>query len=306
MFWWLGERVTPKPIPNLEVKPLSADGTRKGRVGSRQNSELKLKSPVFRLDFLFCYTGEMQWSERRRVSIAVGIVLLLAGVLGLFWYLFLYAPATCFDGIRNQDERGVDCDGTCTLMCVAPRVDALWTRSVETASGVYHGVSYVKNPEPRARGTRLSYRMSLFDSGNILVAERRGSVDLAPGETRVIFEPNILTGERTPVRALMKLDGGVWERAEPVPQTVKVTLGVVDEESRTFSALLENSTPTALNDVVASALLYDREGVLVTASETKVPVLPARGRQEVVFTWSIPFERPVVTADVVVRHSSRE
>lgn len=41
VFWWLSGGVTPVPIPNTEVKLSIADDTRKGKVGSRQNSELK-------------------------------------------------------------------------------------------------------------------------------------------------------------------------------------------------------------------------------------------------------------------------
>ena len=40
MCWWLNAGVTPVLIPNTEVKPGSADGTRKGRVGSRQHRVL--------------------------------------------------------------------------------------------------------------------------------------------------------------------------------------------------------------------------------------------------------------------------
>ena len=190
-------------------------------------------------------------------------------------------------------------------MCTVPRVDALWTRAVHTSEGVYHGVSLVKNPETGASGLGLTYRLSLFDKGNILVAERRGAFDLAPGESRVIFEPNIITGERVPVRALMKIDGGVWDKADLEPQTIRVIPGVVDEHAHTFSAILENTTPTEVVDIIANALLFDAEGILVTASETKVPLLPARGRQEVTFTWSEPFERPILTSDIVVRQHVR-
>ncbi len=40
VFWCLDVGVTPVLIPNTEVKPNSADGTRKGRVGRRQNREI--------------------------------------------------------------------------------------------------------------------------------------------------------------------------------------------------------------------------------------------------------------------------
>lgn len=245
----------------------------------------------------------MQWAQRRRVSIATGIVCLLAVLLVSVWYFFLYEPATCFDGVMNQDEQGIDCDGVCARMCIAPRVDALWTRPVQTAAGVYHGVSLVQNPEPRARGVGLTYRLSLFDSKNILVAERRGTFDLMPGESRVVFEPNVTTGERLPVRALMKIDGGVWERTDPVVQVVRVLPGVVNVEMRTLSATIENMSATPVTDVVANALLFDSVGVVITASETNVPFLQARERHEVVFTWSVPFARPVATSDIFIRHT---
>jgi hypothetical protein len=143
--------------------------------------------------------------------------------------------------------------------------------------------------------------MSLYDSGNILVAERRSVVTLMPGETRVVFEPNIITGERVPVRAFMKVDGGTWDRRDATPSEIRIILGAVDEKSRTFSATLENMTAAPINNVVADALLYDAAGILVTASETRVAVLGPRERHEAVFTWSEAFPKPIITSDVVVR-----
>jgi hypothetical protein len=243
----------------------------------------------------------MSWAQRRRLLIATGIVLVFASLTVLGWYVFLYNPPSCSDGLQNQDERGIDCDGTCVRMCVIPRVDALWTRAVKTADGVYHGVSLVKNPLPNGSGTNLSYTMSLYDSGNILVAERRSVVTLMPGETRVVFEPNIVTGERVPVRAFMKVDGGTWDKRDATPSEIRIILGTVDEKARTFSATLENMTAAPINNVVADALLYDAAGILVTASETRVAVLGPRERYEAVFTWSEAFPRPIITSDVVVR-----
>ena len=43
LFWCFGGGATPDPIPNSAVKPTSTDGTRKGRVGRRQNKVLKLQ-----------------------------------------------------------------------------------------------------------------------------------------------------------------------------------------------------------------------------------------------------------------------
>jgi hypothetical protein len=243
----------------------------------------------------------MSWARRRQAFIAFLIVLVFGSLTVLGWYVFVYEPASCSDGLQNQDELGVDCDGTCARMCVVPRVDALWTRAVKSADGVYHGVALVKNPLPNGSGTRLSYTLSLYDAKNILVAERRGVFDLAPGETRVLFEPNMITRERTPVRAATSVDGGVWQRDSVLEQRIRVIQGVVDSEAKTYTVTLENLTAEPIYNVIADALLYDARGIVVTASESKVPLLAAHGRHEVVYTWSEAFDRPVTTADTVVR-----
>ena len=47
LIWWFSNRETPDPIPNSEVKLVSADGTRKGRVGDRQFRVQKVHSCSF-------------------------------------------------------------------------------------------------------------------------------------------------------------------------------------------------------------------------------------------------------------------
>ncbi len=233
--------------------------------------------------------------------IAVGIIAILVGFVTLGWYAFFYTPPSCTDGIQNQDERGVDCEGMCANLCSTPRVDALWTRALKVTDGVYHGVSLIKNPLPLSTGAGLTYTLSLYDEGNILVAERRGTFDLDPGETRVIFEPNIVTGSRVPVRAFMKIDGGQWERAEVAKTPIRVIPGTVDQAALTLGATLENTTAVAVNNIIADALLYDQDGIVVAASETRVPVIPGRARQDVTFTWATSFTKMVTTSDIIVR-----
>ena len=43
--WWFDAEVTPVLIPNTEVKLGSGDGTRKGRVASRQHIEFDAECP---------------------------------------------------------------------------------------------------------------------------------------------------------------------------------------------------------------------------------------------------------------------
>ena len=66
--WWFNAGDPPVLIPNTEVKPSSADGTRKGRVGSRQHKKFNL----FLLK-LFCFIL-IAWILKIRVLQAPGLL----------------------------------------------------------------------------------------------------------------------------------------------------------------------------------------------------------------------------------------
>lgn len=58
-------RGTPVPIPNTEVKTASADGTRKGRVGRRQDLHLFYKDKKTRLMPCFLFVLYFQFNSYR-------------------------------------------------------------------------------------------------------------------------------------------------------------------------------------------------------------------------------------------------
>jgi hypothetical protein len=243
----------------------------------------------------------MDWARRRQTLYAIGVVLALVGAVALFWYVFFYAPPSCSDNIINQGEGGVDCGGPCARMCVAPRVDALWTRPVKVADGVYHGVALIKNPLADASGTTIEYQLSLYDAGNILIAAREGTFDILPGQTRTLFEANIITGSRVPVRAFTIINNGSWRTAEPQEVPLSIVTQELDQEALTLTATIENTSARTVTRIVADALLYNSDNILIAASETKVASLSGRERKEISFTWSTLFPSPVARADIELR-----
>ena len=62
------------------------------------------------------------------LGIVGGVVAIIAGYF-VYTVLFKVDP-TCFDGKKNQDERGIDCGGVCALVCLADAktVVPIWSR----------------------------------------------------------------------------------------------------------------------------------------------------------------------------------
>jgi hypothetical protein len=167
---------------------------------------------------------------------ALGLIAILALVGVGSYYGLVYKAPSCTDGIQDGTEQGIDCGGDmCTNLCAdqAPQVSVVWARSVPVADGVYHAVALLKNPDTTAAGT-VPYKVSLFDTSNILVATRAGTLALGPGEVAPLFEANIDTGNRTPARTFVEFTGpGSWQKAARTESPIKVIpTGSADDECR--------------------------------------------------------------------------
>ncbi len=244
----------------------------------------------------------MDWGRRRQVYFAliVTLALVVSGIL--FWYGFIYQVPTCSDGAMNQNELGIDCGGECDRLCKAPSVDVEWARGVRVADGVYHAVAKIHNPLLNARGVNIPYTFSLYDAETILVATRKGVLDLQPGESRALFEPAVLTGKRAAQKAFLEVGEGAWTRSEVQSNPVQVlTQTAVNEEARSFDVQIENTSSAPVSGVLVTALLFDANELLVNASQSKVSKLGGLERRTITFTWPEAFSAPVVRADVQIR-----
>ena len=241
----------------------------------------------------------MHWAMRRQLAFFFSALALLGLIALGVWYFFVYAPPSCFDGIQNNSEAGVDCDGSCALLCRVPRTDAVWSRVLRVAPGVYHGVAKIKNPESLAKVDGLSYSFSFFDAKNILVAVRKGELTLHPGETRTIFEQSVTAPERVPVRAFVEVTGGVWNKAETPEPRVRIVRQEPYTNQR-LDAEIENLTADPVLNTTIYALLYNDRGIVIGVSKTLIDVLAPREQRPVTFTWIEPFTDSVERADVEI------
>ncbi len=247
----------------------------------------------------------LSWSFRRKsIYLSVGSLLALVFIWAMYT-AFLTAPPTCFDGKQNNDEQGIDCSGSCSLLCpdsARPPVVS-WSRAFETGSNTYTAAAYVKNTNVSlnagARGVRYSFQ--LFDVDNQLVVERSGVIDIPPSERIPIVETNIDVGNRTVSRALFSFGNvPVWNKIPigSLPQLRVSDQQLSSDGSRLSATVTNNSTIDAPRFVVL-AVLFDQQGTAQAASKSSIPFLAHKSSQSVVFTW--PSGVPnIVRAEVTI------
>jgi hypothetical protein len=213
----------------------------------------------------------------RRKSLYTSVAGVLALVVLVFLYqTFLTAAPTCFDGVQNGNETGIDCGGSCSLVCAntahAPVV--LWSRIFQTSPTTYTAAAYIENDNPGAGAKRVGYSFQLFDADNQLIIERDGTVDLPPVQTIPIIDVNIPVTNRTPARVLFGFSNlPTWYKVQSavVPKLSVSNQNLAADASK-LEATLTNGSFIDAHNVVVGAVLFDASGTARAASRSILSV----------------------------------
>lgn len=247
----------------------------------------------------------MSWAMRRRILYATGVFLFFFVLLGVpLAYYYFSIPPSCTDGQINQGETGPDMGGPCPLADttrLAPS-SVIWTRSFKVRDGSFSATSYIQNPNDRAGIEKIDYLFSLYDSQNILVAERRGSTFVMPGGITPVFEPDIDTGNRIAVRAYFQFTSQpIWKQYSDMSKVISVSDRKLLDETTVprLEATALNSDITPRTDVSFVAVIFDTAGNAFATSATHLDRIEAGESKQIVFTWPNPFALQVGRIDII-------
>lgn len=249
------------------------------------------------------------WAIGRRIQYGSGFALvwLLVGVL--VYFTNYYEPASCFDGVMNASERGIDCGGGCVRICamdtLPPRV--VWAKSFEIAPGQYNAVAYVENPNQTAATPELAYTFELLRDG-VVVGQVSGVTVLPPNSVYPIFEGRVLIHGNDPITET-RIELGSADMWLPASigrdqfQTANIELTGADSRPR-LDVEMENTALLPAEDVEIVATIINDAGEPVTASRSFIEEIDARSTADVVFTWPNPIAKTVrsciIPTDVVL------
>lgn len=236
----------------------------------------------------------MQWRTKRKLiytAIFLSPLLVIAGVI----YMATFFPEpTCYDGIQNQGEEGVDCGGPCERICqdTIPSVDVVWDRAFLVSDSIYNAAAFIDNPNRDLIARDVPYRFRIYDRDNILVYERYGQMDILPQPTMIAFEPGIDTSGRD----VGRVDFTFTQR--PFWEESAINDVRFDTANRNFDASggtprltvdVTNTNTRPLQNIRLAALVLDNNGQAVHVSQTLVGQLDVQQTESVIFTWREPF-----------------
>jgi Mg-chelatase subunit ChlD len=235
------------------------------------------------------------WAAKRRLiyfSIVAGFFLL---VVAIPLFKIYYKAPTCFDGIQNQDEVGVDCGGHCQRLCATQALPPIvhWQRYFEVVPGIYSAVAYIENPNSKAGAYNVPYRFTFVDDKNEFVSERAGTVNIPPKKIFAVFESTISIPNLKPAKVTFEFTSAPqWDKEYPEEPLITVTDRELQNESTSpkLFVTLTNSQVFPLSNIEVTALISDTKGNVIAASQTFIDSIEKGLSKQAVFTWPRPFE----------------
>lgn len=249
-----------------------------------------------------------QWAAKRKLLYGVSVIFVAFVIVGVPLFFFFNKTSTCFDNIKNQNEKGVDCGGACTRLCPsdisAPIV--MWQRSFQVVPGVYNVVAYIQNPNVLSRVDNVGYVFRLYDKDNVVISEKTGRTFLPANQTFAVFDSGIRTGTRIPVRTSFEFtESPRWLQNAPQYKDLSVVAENITLTNDSMSPRIDTSIHNISLDTIKAlgvvVIVYDANDNAIGASRTIVQNLLAQSSTPVTLTWPAQFSSGVVRKEVILR-----
>jgi len=236
------------------------------------------------------------WSLKRQFTYASLFFVVVFGLLAIILKpLYIKAP-TCFDQKKNGDESGIDCGGSCMLMCVSDTIPplVLWARAYPATEAIWNAAAHIENQNSSSYGFNASYEFRLYDKDNLLIAKTEGDTFVNPNGRQTIFSPGIELGNRVPVRTVFTFTKQpIWYKSVFKMSELELAVSDIrkgDTNGKPYiTAIIKNNSDRVIPKFDVFALVYDDNNNVRAVSRTVVDGLQKDEQSIVSFTWNSSF-----------------
>lgn len=250
----------------------------------------------------------MSWASRRQFKYFSILVVILALIIFAIIYPMIFKKPTCSDNKQNATETGIDCGGSCSLMCKVDVSDPviLWSRAFPVIDNNYNLVAYVENRNKNSGVYTARYEFRIYDTNNKLLGRREGKTFIPPNQQFAVFESRFNSGQSQIKSVTFEfLPPLIWVKKAPTLQILPIHVNNIildnNKDTPSLSAVINNNSIYDLPEFDVIAILYDIEHNAINVSRTHKDKLLNNNKLSVVFTWPEMLSAIPVTEDVLVQ-----
>lgn len=215
------------------------------------------------------------YKMRRALKQIIYGVLFLTILIGFFAMLLgsLGPSATCFDGIQNQGENGVDCGGPC-ISCELKGLEIVVNKVRFFPAGNYqvNVIAEATNPSINY-AARFHYNLYIANRFGLRMRVVDGTTVILPSETKYLVVPAIDVNYRDIGAAKLVVREIEWKRQEDLqlPEiTVEDVKVAVDERYVEVTGTVHHQGSGTIRRLLVAALFFEAGGELIQFSTTRL------------------------------------
>jgi len=190
------------------------------------------------------------------------LFVVVIGSVSYGFYVWIRVEPTCFDGIQNQEEKGVDCEGPCETICLESLDPLRITESflIPIEENDYDFIALINNPNLIHGSGKVEYELRLKDSSGETIKIVNGEFNILPGQTRYVFVSPIETTTRVTDAEIIIIEPNWQQLTDFGVEDIKLVVRRKD-----FSETREGNVFAKVEGVVIneSEFNFDRIGILV-------------------------------------------
>lgn len=230
-------------------------------------------------------------------TIILCVYLTLFALFGYWAYSALKPDPTCFDGKKNQGEKGIDCGGPCV-----PCEKQIEAREIETTEaafiyggpGKYDVLAKISNPNSQFGSPFFKYSFLLKNSSGEIIAGKEGSSFILPAESKYLIETS-LDSREAPSDVEFEISETSWQEFFNYE---KPKLNIYSKRYNLISSgvgyseaygLLRNENPFDFNLIKVKVILRDVFGRPVAVNTTEMRTVKAGEERDFRLLWPSSF-----------------
>jgi len=245
----------------------------------------------------------MHHYRRKQFTIALVFLIIFVVIAGGIWILIKPPKATCFDGVKNQGEKNIDCGGPCGLCPEDLRkpLKTVFKDFIPTIDDNYDLIAETENPNKDWGMESFIYRFSLYDKNDNLLGFREGSAYILPQETKYIIDQKFESSVR-PVRLEFEIKEKNWRRLKDFKE---LELRIKDENHQLVDGkfhqlvgTVENKSSFDLNEIEVIGLIYGSNDEIIAAGRTEISTFLSGEGRYFEINWQYETDRQISSFDL--------
>jgi hypothetical protein len=228
-------------------------------------------------------------------------------IIGLALYFWLTPKATCSDGKQNQNEKEIDCGGSCAPCKINYAEKELIVGEKAFVSGgnnTYDVVVKVSNPNDAVGATSFHYVLNLKDATEKVIATSEGDDYILPADSKYVVQIGLSTLDNTiPTQAEFMISDATWSQLGKVE---KPQISVYDRKfgpdfggvSSKAEGLIRNESAFDFKKIKLVVILRAENGEVLGVSTTEEENVRAGMESGFALTW--PYTFPAVVRNMEV------